>query len=317
MKTESKPQLRLYFTDFWSNFNKQDNFFTRILSKDFELIITEEKPNLIIYSWEGRDFMNYDCIRIYYTPENYLQPKYKECDFSLSFEYWDDPRNMRMPNYLLYEIHPDHLKKDIPALKNLADRRTKFCSMVVSNPNTPERNDFFHKLSKYKQVDSGGKYLNNIGGRVADKRSFISDYKFNLCFENSRYPGYTTEKIVEAMACMTIPIYWGNPLIRFEFNTKSFFNYDDYSSEDDMIEDIIEHDKNPDKYFEKFILPWFEDDIPNQYFDHQRIRKFLFDIISHKDSYTPIAKNKFKKYFYYPVGYQVNMMRARVKSIFR
>lgn len=315
--TKSKPLLRLYFTDFWSNFNKQDNFFTRILSKDFELVITEDNPDLIIYSWEGRDFINYDCIRIYYTPENYLQPKYKECDFSLSFEYWDDPRNMRMPNYLLYEIHPDQLVKREEDMRRLVESRDKFCSMVVSNPNTPKRNVFFEKLSEYKQVDSGGKYKNNVGGRVANKREFISQYKFNIAFENSSYPGYTTEKILEAMVCNTIPIYWGNPLIHYEFNTKSFFNYNDYPSEEDLIVDIIEHDKDPDKYFKKLMLPWFEDGIPNQYFDNQRIRKFLYDIVSRKDNYTPIAKNKFKKYFYYPVGYQVNMMKARVKSIFR
>lgn len=158
-----------------------------------------------------------------------------------------------MPNYLLYEIHPDQLVKREEDIRRLVESRDKFCSMVVSNANTPKRNLFFEKLSEYKKVDSGGKYKNNVGGRVINKREFISQYKFNISFENSSYPGYTTEKILEAMVCNTIPIYWGNPLIHYEFNTKSFFNYSDYDSEEDLMADIIEHDKDSDKYFKKLI----------------------------------------------------------------
>jgi alpha(1,3/1,4) fucosyltransferase len=310
-----KPILKLYFTDFWNVWNFEDNYFTNILRKDYEVLITPNDPDIIIYSWEGKDFLNYNCIRIYYTPENWLMPKYKECDFSLSFEYWDDSRNLRMPNYLLYDIHPDKLdKRNLDVDKAIATK-TGFCSMVVSNPNTEIRNNFFHKLSRYKQIDSGGKHLNNIGGRVEDKYKFIASYKFNLCFENAQHPGYTTEKLPEAMSCNTVPIYWGNPFIGFEFNTKSFFNYADYFSEGDMIEDIIACDKDEAKYYNKFIEPWFENNIPNQYFDEQRVRKFLMDIIGKKDSYQPIAQNMFKKNIYYPLGYKINMVKGFIKKI--
>ena len=293
------------------------NYFTNILKKDFDVEITSDNPDLVIYSWEGQAFKKYDCIRIYYTPENWLMPKYKECDFSLSFEYWNDIRNLRMPNYLLYNIHPHQLDKSKIDVEKMLASKKGFCSMLVSNPNTEKRNDFFHKLSKYKKVDSGGKHLNNIGGRVDNKTDFITAYKFNLCFENAVHPGYTTEKIVEAMSCNTIPLYWGNPLIHFEFNTKSFFNFNDYENEDDLVEDIINHDKDPNKYYQKFVEPWFENNIPNQYFDEQRVRKFLFDIISKKDSYLPIAKNKFKQYVFYPLGYQINMIKGKLKKIIK
>lgn len=317
-KLIGKPDLKVYFTDFWEGFDKSDNFFTKILSKDFNVIVIPENPDILIYTcYNSREFLNYDCIRIFYTQEMGALPKYKECDFSLSFEYWKDLRNLRMPNYLLYNIHPDQLKKDHEKIKKLVERRTKFCSRVVTNPGTKMRNDFFHRLSQYKKVDSGGRHLNNIGRIIKNKLEFISEYKFNLCFENSQHIGYTSEKLVEAMASNTIPIYWGDPLIRFEFNTKSFFNYNDYSTEDDLIEDIIEHDRNPDKYFEKLLIPWFEDDVPNQFFDHQRIRKFLYDIIMRKDSYTPIAKNKFKRYFYFPIGYRVNMLKGRLGNVIK
>jgi hypothetical protein len=42
-----------------------------------------------------------------------------------------------------------------------------------------------------------------------DKINTIKDYKFNLCYENIRYPGYVTEKIIDAIFAGTIPIYLG------------------------------------------------------------------------------------------------------------
>jgi len=55
-----------------------------------------------------------------------------------------------------------------------------FCSFVVSNSReSEERIRFFHDLSEYRPVASGGKYANNVGGPVTDKRAFIRNYKFN------------------------------------------------------------------------------------------------------------------------------------------
>jgi hypothetical protein len=46
---------------------------------------------------------------------------------------------------------------------------------------------------------------------VDDKINLLKRYKFNLCFENVRYPGYITEKIFDAMIANTIPVYFGAP----------------------------------------------------------------------------------------------------------
>src|SRR5207249_8371440 len=51
------------------------------------------------------------------------------------------------------------------------------------------------------------------------KRAFISQYKFTIAFENSSYPGYHTEKILDPMMVDSLPIYWGNPCIRSEEHT--------------------------------------------------------------------------------------------------
>ena len=44
-----------------------------------------------------------------------------------------------------------------------------------------------------------------------DKVETLSEYKFSICFENTAYPGYVTEKIIDCLAAGTIPIYIGAP----------------------------------------------------------------------------------------------------------
>ena len=128
--------------------------------------------------------------------------------------------------------------------------------------------------------------MNNIGYVVDNKRKFQSEYKFSISFENNayrpQYPGYTTEKIMEPMTVNSIPIYWGNPKIELEFNTKSFINFYDFKSDDDMIEYIIELDKNDKKYIEVLNNQWFPNgEVP---FSNKKenIKKFIKKIFTNE-----------------------------------
>lgn len=90
--------------------------------------------------------------------------------------------------------------------------------------------------------------MNNIGGPVKDKLSFVRNYKFTIAFENSAVPGYTTEKLIEPIIANSLPIYYGNPLVYLDFEPGSFVYLD---SEDDIvrvIEEVIELDNDNDKY---------------------------------------------------------------------
>ena len=139
---------------------------------------------------------------------------------------------------------------NLPSDEALLDRN--FCSMVVSNNRhaSPHRERFFKLLSEYKQVDSGGKLWNNIGGPVVDKLEFVSQYKFNIAFENSAVHGYTTEKIMEPMTVNTLPIYWGNPMVCKEFNADSFVNVNDFTSMEDAVQHIVDLDNDDSKYLQ-------------------------------------------------------------------
>ena len=204
-----------------------------------------------------------------------------DCEYSGNFDYLNDDRNYRLPHYLLYD---GYYELERPKIIEESMAHRKFCNFVVSNGNCQERNNFFNQLSKYKKVDSGGRFMNNLGFAITDKRKFQSEYKFSISFENNAYrpqhPGYTTEKIMEPMTVNSIPLYWGNPLIGKEFNTNSFVNFYDFNKVDDMIDYIIELDKDNSKYLDLLKQPWFiEYNIPdNNKIDN--IKSFLYKIFN-------------------------------------
>ena len=47
----------------------------------------------------------------------------------------------------------------------------------------------------------------------AAKRAYLRKFKFTIAFENSRRAGYATEKLYDAFAADTVPIYWGDPAL--------------------------------------------------------------------------------------------------------
>ncbi len=80
------------------------------------------------------------------------------------------------------------------------------------------------------------------------KPPFIRQYKFTIAFENESCPGYTTEKIIHALAAGSVPIYWGNPDVARLFNPSAFINCHDFSSFEEVVEKILSIDDNDNDY---------------------------------------------------------------------
>lgn len=250
--------LKINFIDFWEDFDKADNFFYNLLSQRYDIVIDED-PEVIFYSCYGQEYLRYKCTRIFYASEN-LRPDFKQCDYALSFDYLERENHLRLPLYHLYFEKHGYYNKLVKELSREDARRiwagkNKFCCMLVSNPNSEERIKFFHSLNKKKQVDSGGRYLNNVGGPVLDKMEFIKDYRFVFAFENTVYPGYTTEKIVEPFAVHSIPIYNGNTQIEREFNPASFINAAAYPDYESLAARVLELDTDEEQAIEMLVQP--------------------------------------------------------------
>ncbi len=290
-----KPTIRIDFSDF-DGINKSDNFFTRILSRAYTIELSD-RPDLLIYSKDGHLNRLYNCKKLFWSGET-IKPDFSRYDYALSCYYLDDPRHLRLPYYVLGSgCSPEALLKSGNEADRIMKEQRGFCSFVVSNGNPKRagrRIDFFHKLSRYKRIDSGGRALNNIGRQLPPggqaKYDFLTGYKFNLCFENKETPGYTTEKLVEAVWAGCVPIYWGNPLVARDFNPRSFLCLHDFSSEDAFIEKIIEVDRDETQYRALLNEPFFNGNKINEFYREDRLLDFFERILS--DQTPPISRRK-------------------------
>lgn len=76
--------------------------------------------------------------------------------------------------------------------------------------------------------------------RHARKKDILKNYNFNLCFENTVYPKYITEKIWESIENYCLPIYYGGSKssIYEIFPRKSFIDYSDFENPNKLLEFI-------------------------------------------------------------------------------
>jgi len=292
-----KTKLKIKFTDFYDGFIWNGHCLYKYLNQYFELELSDT-PDFIIYSCYGTEFLKYSCPRIFYTAEN-IRPNFRFCDFAVSFDYNNNKNHFRLPLYSVYFTNQNLTKRR--DAKALLHKKTGFCSFVVSNAKeSEERINFFHELSKYKEIASGGTYANNVGGPVENKRDFISKYLFNIAFENSSYPGYTTEKIAEPWVEGCIPIYWGDPEITKDINPDCFINMHDFDCFDAAIAYIKEVDASPELQTKYLSAPFFRNNEVPEYLKDEVIAKKLKHFIDSGLSGLPKKAAKFwhKPYYY-------------------
>ncbi|MDB3977480.1 glycosyltransferase family 10, partial [Flavobacteriaceae bacterium] len=221
------------------------------------------------------------------------------CDFAVSFDYNNNKNHFRLPLYSVYFTNQNLTKRR--DAKALLHKKIGFCSFVVSNAKeSEERINFFHELSKYKEIASGGKHANNVGGPVSNKRDFISKYLFNIAFENSSFPGYTTEKIAEAWLEGCIPIYWGDPEITRDINPGCFINVHDFDCFDAAIAYIKEVDASPELQIKYLSAPLFRNNEVPEYLKDEVISKKLKRFI---DKCLDGFPNKAAKFWHKPYYY--------------
>jgi len=268
------------FCDYWSNHRIEDDWLFKTLGRHYEMEISERPDFLFCSVFGNRHFRHRDCVKIFWTGEN-TTPNFNFYDYALGFDYIEfEDRYMRLPLYALAcNMEPRILKQFSEGKSREEMLGRKFCNFVYSNRRAKARTDFFEKLSRYKRVDSGGRFMNNVGGPCADKCEFQSKYKFSIAFENSESNGYTTEKIIDAFKAGTIPIYWGNPRVSEEINPGSFINYYDYGSLDKLMERVVEVDQNEELYMAMLHASPFASGRFARGLSQERLDEFLINIV--------------------------------------
>lgn len=96
-----------------------------------------------------------------------------------------------------------------------AERRhvkTRMCSLIASAKRDLEGHKLRHSMAEWVMND--GLEVDVMGRGYQpfeDKHEGLSPYRFSIVIENVRERNYFTEKLVDAVLCQTVPIYWGCP----------------------------------------------------------------------------------------------------------
>jgi hypothetical protein len=239
------------------------------------------------------------------------------CDYGFGFDYEETIKSknyLRLPLYVYYGAGNDLIKPKNYNPRKILNSKTKFCNYIYSK-DAKKRVELFKELDKYKRVDAPGKSMNNCAPMLPSKLTNVAklvqkaeairgkypissllsrhfgnwreavinyqkDYKFSIAFENSERSGYTTEKIYHPMLANSIPIYFGNPEISKDFNTKSFVNFYDYNDIKKLADVIIDIDQNDKKYLRILKEPWLKKNKLNKWMDQNKIKKQLGMILN-------------------------------------
>ncbi|MDR2409918.1 MAG: hypothetical protein LBE13_17655 [Bacteroidales bacterium] len=256
-------EIRINFEGFSANFDYKLFLPYKILLKHFDVKIVDNPDYLFCSGYHGYRFCAFKGIRIFYMGEVF-SPDFNLVDYAINFadNFQYEDRAVFIPGYA-YVDGIELLQNRKPFTIEDISRKSRFCNFIYSWEGIPKRTELFKLISTYKQVDSAGKYLNNMNGFPAGPRSsakagftnqekwnFQRNYKFSIACENYVFPSYITEKIIDAYIAETIPIYYGHQSIKNYFNPKSFINYSDYSSDSEFLEHIKKIDNNDSLYLE-------------------------------------------------------------------
>lgn len=179
---------------------------------------------------------------LFQTAEN-LRHDHVPCDYSISFDLCvTSSKHIRLP-YWMEMINWYHegvygnvnsrfgqlleLERLMQPLGNAFLKRQQKAAFFSSHLREP-RATLLAAVSAIVPVDGYGPYFDaNIAHHSNSdlgKFTVLQNYAFNLCPENTMYPGYYTEKIPEAFAAGCVPLAWADSNVCVDFNPEAIVN---------------------------------------------------------------------------------------------
>ena len=254
--------LKIWFADFWPEW-KDEDFITPILKQHFNVVLDQQKPDVVFHSIFGgmKESANYKCKKILYLGENHRPEQFK-ADYSISFDPHSNT-NYRLPLWQVYILKKPELKERLYNRLNYKEEDfVRWCSFTVSNPSNLMRISAYQSLSQYKKVSSYGKVMPNdpilqkySSGKywrdAKDSFFLANPHKFMLTYENTPYPYYCTEKLMDAFLVGAMPIYHGDPKVSKDWNPDAFINVMKYTGWMDEIKRIDKNREYFDQYYKQ------------------------------------------------------------------
>ena len=115
-------------------------------------------------------------------------------------------------------------------------------------------------------------------GTIPNKYEKLKEYKFNVCFENTKQPGYITEKIFDCFVTGTVPIYYGATNVDKYIPKGCYIDYRQFKNEKEMLEYIQKLSKEEYEEYVSNIRAYLKSEQAQQ-FSPDTFGKILVDAI--------------------------------------
>jgi hypothetical protein len=103
--------------------------------------------------------------------------------------------------------------------------KTHRVSMIASDKKSTTGHRLRHAIAEWALQCGTDFHALGRGYRpLEEKADGHNPYFFSVVIENSREPGYFTEKLIDSFLCHSIPIYWGAPDIEHFFDPRGMIN---------------------------------------------------------------------------------------------
>lgn len=73
-----------------------------------------------------------------------------------------------------------------------------------------------------------------------DKLAVLRDYRFVVCYENSRLPGYISEKLFDCLYAGSVPVYWGEPNIQRFVPAECLIDRQNFQSDAELAKFLLQ-----------------------------------------------------------------------------
>lgn len=190
-------------------------------------------------------------VNIFYTGEN-ERPPYRDWDAYLLFDLESYAgKNAYLPLWwitcteILMDTTAPYLGKMLTVKSMLEFRqvslkhRKKFCIAFLGKAYSFR----LHGLAALSSIEKVDIYGDMARKRVKSKYKESQNYRFVFCFENNLYPGYVTEKVIEAWGTGAVPLYWGSDPAGY-INPKAVISLNDFASFSDFTAYVREVNTN-------------------------------------------------------------------------
>lgn len=131
----------------------------------------------------------------------------------------------------------------VPHWREVSHEKRAMCSLIASAKRSQPGHRLRHAVADWARAAGADIEIMGRGYRpFADKAEGLAPYRYSVVIENVREPGYFSEKLVDALLCGTVPIYWGAPDIGRYFDTSAMVICEDFADVERAVAAMSEAD---------------------------------------------------------------------------